>query len=450
MDLIETLRSPEGKTLEFKQDLSSPAGFKRTVVAFANTAGGTVLIGVEDKTGYVRGVANPLALEERIASLISDSIAPRVLPDIELLSYRDTQVLAVQIYPSASRPHYLTASGLEAGTYVRVGSTNRRADAELIAEIQRFARGEGFDEQPMPELNSEAVDFRVASESFADVRKLRRRDLETLRLVTTHQGHKVPTVGGMLLFGQERLDHFPDAWIQAGRFEGTDKATILDHVELKMPLVSAIDQAVAFVEKHALHGADIGRLRREARWNLPPAAVREAIVNAVAHADYSQRGAPIRLAIFNDRLEVENPGLLPFGLTVDDLPHGVSKLRNRVIGRVLHELGLAEQWGSGVQRMIAACKDSGMAPPVWEEIGTRLRVTIYMKQIGPAAVDAIDQAILDVLGSAEGCGTSEIAEKIERSPRATRTRLAKLVARGLVREIGKGPKDPKRRYYKAI
>ncbi len=172
-------------------------------------------------------------------------------------------------------------------------------------------------------------------------------------------------------------------------------------------------------------------------------------MNAVAHADYSQRGAPIRLAIFDDRLEIENPGLLPFGLTVDDLPHGVSKLRNRVIGRILHELGLVEQWGSGAQRMIAACKDSGLAPPVWEEIGMRLRVTLYMEQIGPATIDPIDQVILDLLGSSEGCGTSEIAEKIKRSPRATRTRLAKLVARGLVREIGKGPKDPKRRYYKA-
>ena len=82
MDLIETLRSPEGKTLEFKRDLSSPDGFKRTVVAFANTAGGTILVGVEDKTGYVCGVDEPLALEERVASLISDSISPRVLRNV--------------------------------------------------------------------------------------------------------------------------------------------------------------------------------------------------------------------------------------------------------------------------------------------------------------------------------------------------------------------------------
>lgn len=159
---------------------------------------------------------------------------------------------------------------------MRVGSSNRQADAQLIAEMQRFAIGETFDEWPMPEVNSEAVDFRLASESFAPVRKLRRRHLETLRLLTLHQGRRVPTIGGMLLF---------------------------------------------------------------------------------------------RISIFDDRLEVENPGVLPFGLTLEDLPLGVSKLRNRVLGRVFQELGLVEQWGSGVQRMIAACRDEGLAAPVWE-VGT--------------------------------------------------------------------------------
>ena len=448
MDLIETLRKSEGKTLEFKRDLSSPGGLIRTVVAFANTAGGTILIGVEDKTVHVRGVGKPLALEERVASLISDSISPRILPDLELLTYRDTQVLAVNVYPSAVRPHFLIRSGPEAGTYVRVGSTNRRADADLVAEMQRFARGEIYDERPMADLDSEAIDFRVASESFTGVRKLKQRDLETLRLLTSHQGRKVPTVGGVLLFGCDCLTHFPDAWIQAGRFKGTDKSVILDHAELKMPLMNAIDEAVAFVEKHAMHSAEIGRVRRQDRWSLPPAAVREAIVNAVAHADYSQQGTPIRLAIFDDRLEIENPGLLPFGLTVDDLPLGVSKLRNRVIGRVFHELGLVEQWGSGAQRMITACKDSGLAAPVWEEIGVRLRVTIYIEQVGKVIADSTDEAIFKLLVEGDGLGTSEIAESIGLSTRATRTRLNKLVARGLVRGIGTGPKDPKRRYFK--
>jgi predicted HTH transcriptional regulator len=213
MDLLEALRRPESKTLEFKRDMSSPEGLLRTVVAFANTAGGTILVGVEDGTGNVRGVADPLALEERLANLITDSIAPRLLPDLEILTYRKTQVVAVQVYPSPARPHHLVRSGVQAGTYVRVGSTNRRADAELIAEMQRFALGQAFDEGPMPGLDSEAIDFRAASESFAEVRSLRKRDLATLRLVTEHQGRRVPTAGGVLLFGIDRLRHFPDAWI---------------------------------------------------------------------------------------------------------------------------------------------------------------------------------------------------------------------------------------------
>jgi len=448
MNLVEVLKRPEGKTLEFKRDLSSPDGVLRTVVAFANTAGGTLLIGVEDATRHVRGVKSPLDLEERLASIISDSIAPRLAPELEILPWRSTHVLAVQVYPSPGRPHHLQGEGPQAGVYVRVGSTNRHADREMIEELRRFARGETFDEQAMPDLDSEALDFRAASESFAPLRKLKRSDLETLRLLTVHQGKKVPTIGGMLLFGRDRARHFPDAWIQAGRFDGNDKARIADQTEIRSYLGLAIVAAVAFVQKHSLHGAEIGAVRRKARWSLPPVAVREAIINAVVHADYAQRGAPVRISIFDDRLEVENPGLLPFGVTVDDLRQGISKLRNRVIGRVFHELGLIEQWGSGIQRMTAACRDAGMAPPALVEIGNRFRVTLFIARGDNPASDPLDKSILDVLTGENGKSTQEIAMAIERTPRATRTRLMKLVEHGLVLEIGSSPQDPKRRYFK--
>ena len=468
MNLTDLLRRHEGKTLEFKRDLSSPNGLVRTAVAFANTSGGTILVGVEDGSRDVLGVADPLAEEERVASLIADRVSPQLVPDVELLRHRDRLVLAVRVHPSGRRPHYL-GNAAETGAYVRVGSTNRQADTDLIAEMQRFARGESFDEQPIAELDSEAIDFRAASESFSEFRKLTVGDLDVLGLRTTHQGRRVPTVGGLLLFGRDRLARFPDAWIQAGRFAGTDKAQILDRVEIRMPLTEAIPAAVAFIERHMAAGIDIGHVRAQPRWSLPPVAVREALVNAVAHADYSQRGAPLRVSIFDDRLEVENPGLLPFGLTLEDLPRGVSKLRNRVIGRVFHELRLVEQWGSGVQRMLSACRDMGLPAPVWEEIGNRIRVTMRrgvnvassvregtgspITATGSlreaASAQSKDQAILAALDSPDGLGTRQIAEAIGLSTRATRTRLKGLVDRGLVVEIGHGPHDPGRRYHRA-
>lgn len=198
------MKRPEGKTLKCKRDLSSPDGELKTIVAFAKTAGGTQLIGVEDGSRHVRGVIDALDLEERLANLVGDRISPRIVPEIEILPWRRTQVLAVQVHPTPSRPHHLIREGPAAGAYVRVGSTNRRADSELIEELRRFARGGGFENQPMPGLDSAALDFRAASDSFAPFRKLARRDLRTLRLVTDHQGRRLPTVGGMILFGKER------------------------------------------------------------------------------------------------------------------------------------------------------------------------------------------------------------------------------------------------------
>lgn len=448
MDLTELLKHPEGKTLEFKRDLSSPDGALRTIVAFANTSGGTLLVGVEDRTRHVRGVPDPLGTEERLANLLSDNVLPRLVPELEVLPWRRTHVLAMQVYPSYSRPHHLKSAGTERGVYVRVGSSNRQADKELIAELRRFASGESYDEEPLADLDSEAIDFRAASELFAPKRKLKRGDLDTLRVVTKHQGRKVPTVGGLLLFGREREQRFPDAWIQAGRFDGIDKVRLIDTLSIRSSLPEAVEEAIGFVQKHDLHGIEIRGARNTDTWTLPPAAVREAIINAAVHADYSQRGAPIRLAFFDDRLEIENPGLLPFGITIQDMRDGVSRLRNRVVGRVFRELGYIEQWGSGIRKMTAACRDAGIDEPHLEEIGTRFRVTIRRNSAPrQPSLDKTDLAIVSALSSGVGLSTNEIATRIGRTPRATRTRLLALVGRGMVQEVASSLQDPKRRYF---
>ena len=116
------------------------------------------------------------------------------------------------------------------------------------------------------------------------------------------------------------------------------------------------------------------------------------------------------------------------------------------MGRVFQELGLIEQWGSGIQRMSAACRSAGLPPPALEEIGTRFRVTLHTTRGLAPPPDGVDQTILDALSDGDGLSTNAIAERIARTPRAARTRLASLVERGLVREIGSSPQDPKRRY----
>ncbi len=451
MDIIALLSRPESKTLEFKRDLSSPEGALKAIVAFANTAGGTLVIGVEDGTKRVKGISDVLTEEERLANLIADSISPKLVPSIEVIPWRKTHLLAVEIFPSPTRPHHLNRLGPEAGVFVRVGSTNRRADSFLVEEMKRYNRVASFDEQPMPSLNSEAIDFRAASEFFKPIRKLKRGDLSTLKIMTGYQGRTVPTIGGILLFGLDRLHHYPDAWIQAGRFGGKDRRRILDSTEIRSYLPAAAEQAILFLQRHMRREAVIGSVRRTDHWTYPVVAVREALMNAIVHADYAQRGAPIRIALFDDRLEIENPGLLPFGLTIEDIQRGISKLRNRTLGRVFQELRLIEQWGSGIQRMTAACLDRGLDAPIFEEIGTHFRVTLSAVPRRAPSRDARDEAILSALAASadRGLSTSQIAKKIKLSARAARTRLASLVERGLIVEIGSGPQDPHRRYHLA-
>jgi ATP-dependent DNA helicase RecG len=442
----ELLARHEGKTLEFKRDLSSPERVLKTAVAFANGAGGTLLIGVEDRSRSVIGVSDPVEESSRLESMFMDLIEPRLVPEIQVLSWRRAQLLAVEVFPSSTRPHHLRRLGPEAGTFVRVGASTRRADPAQIEEIRRFSRGTTFDEEPRPELNSEAIDFRAASELFAEVRALKRSDLRTLGLTTRHQRRTVPTNGGILLFGVDREAVFPDSIARAACFAGRDRTEILDSARTSTHLPMVVDELVRFIRRNTRTGMTVADVRREDVPDYPLVAVREAVTNAVVHADYAQHGSTVRVAVFEDRLEVDNPGGLPPGLTIDEIRKGVSRLRNRVLGRVFHELRLIEQWGSGIPRMTRACREAGLPDPVLEEIGTGFRVTLCRDKRGAPELGPLDDRILEFVRETEGASTHEIAEHIGRTPRSTRTRMGRLVDLGVLIVVGKGTRDPRRVY----
>lgn len=178
--------------------------------------------------------------------------------------------------------------------------------------------------------------------------------------------------------------------------------------------------------------------------------MREALTNAIVHADYSQTGAPVRVAIFDDRIEIENPGLLAGGLTIGDVRAGVSKLRNRVIGRAFKELDLIEQWGSGFQRMAASCREMGLPEPVMEEVAFRFRVTFVLQRISAKTqADDMNLRIMELIRSCEaegGASTQYLSQTLGISSRAMRDRLARLTKAGQIVAVGKSAYDPKKRY----
>ncbi len=408
----QLIRQAEGKTLELKRDLSSPKPVMKTLVAFANTAGGKLIVGIDDGHNII-GVDQPLDEEERLSNLIADSISPRLVPNIELVTVDGKTLLVVEVYLSGSRPHWVNAEGAEQGVYVRLGSTNRQADRELIAELRRSVEGIAFDEMPMPDLSVDDLDLSSAQVLFGDACRVDERTLVTLKLLNRHQGRLVPTKGAVLLFGKRRTLHFSDAWIQCGRFLGTEKIDIFDHIEINAPLPTAVDEVMLFLKKHAYRGADLSEVRRKDVWSIPLGILREVVINAIVHADYSQRGAPIRVVFLDDRIEVENPGILLPGLTIDDIKQGTSKIRNTVIARVFRELNLIEQWGTGVLRIFREADELKLPEPRIVEIGMRLRFVVPLheritvekytpQQVTQQATQQLTQQVRRLLSRLEG------------------------------------------------
>jgi len=374
MDILRLLSLAESKTLEFKRDLSSPKPVLRTLVAFANTAGGSLLVGRADD-GAVVGVNDVLAEEERLASLIADSIAPAMMPEIEAITVEGKTLLLVRVahWPG---PFYLKDKGPVDGVYVRLGSTNRKADAAMLEELGRLHSNSAFDQLPCVGTSPGDLDKEVVGRWFADKhRSLDAAALESLGILVRHGSGRVASNGGVILFGiaDVRQHCFPDARISCARFRGSDKSEFIDRQEMGS-LLDAVTDVPKFIARNTRLASRIAGMQRQDIPEYPAIAIREVLVNALAHADYACTGMRIFVSIFSDRLEIQSPGMFPFGMTLDDFKAGVSRIRNRVICRVLHEAGLMEQWGSGYQRILNTCANEGYPEPEWQELGACVRV----------------------------------------------------------------------------
>jgi ATP-dependent DNA helicase RecG len=447
MEIQRLLSQPESKVLEFKRDLSSLDPILKTIVAFANTAGGILVIG-RSSEGAVIGVKDVFKAEETLASSISDNIRPTLLPDIEIATVQEKDLLVVKVSHWRA-PFYLKKEGMPQGVYIRLGSTNRPVNAELLAELQRSVLTPSYDQQALVELSKESLQLEETFRRFKQVKKeVDEEKLRSLGVLVPAAHRVVPSIGGLILFGKKEVrdELVPDARVSCARFIGNDKANILDRLDVEGTIIDAVEEVSKFIARNTRLGAEIQDIFRKDIPEYSPVAVREALINALVHADYSLAGSHIQVAIFNDRLEIQNPGMLPFGFTLDDFKMGVSRVRNRVIARVFYELKFMEQWGSGYKRMIEACREGGYPEPKWEELGTYIRVTFYPSprtvltfRETENVLSEREQAILNLFGSGESLPLREIFSRYSTiSKRMLQYELAQLKQKGYLLSKGKG------------
>jgi len=269
----ELLAQEEGKTLEFKENTHSLGGIVKTVIAFANTAGGILVIGVKNRTKEIIGLADVLKEEERVANVIADSVSPLLVPDIEMHAYREREILVLRI-PHAAGPFYVKSDGEKQGTYIRFGSTNRVVDEEMLSSLRLFAANLSFDETP--QLKG-IIDRTMIETAFNWVhKKPTEKTCEVLGITSSSSGKVFPTVGGVLLFGSNRLILFPDSAIRCARFKGITKEEIIDQNDIGLGLPFVIHEVISFIERNTRVEGKIGRILRKDISEYPPLAIREA------------------------------------------------------------------------------------------------------------------------------------------------------------------------------
>lgn len=447
--LVELISKNEGKTFELKENAKSVMNILKTIIAFANTAGGTIVIGVEDKTKKILGVENILQEEERLMNVVADSIEPQLLIDIEVVNHLDYELLVIHVPYLSHGPYFYKSVGINNGTYIRLGSTNRLADRETITSLLRNAEHESFDELPVIKATSKDLDVNLIKATLRPFyKKLQLKHYISLGILAhNHYKHAYPTYGAILLFGKNRIPFLPYSIIRCVCYSGITKEKIIDQKDISTSLVVAPDEIIAFIERHINISFKIGKTRREEVEQFPVIAVREAVINALVHSDYSLKGMSIQIAIFSNRIEITNPGSLPFGQTLEAALSGISRIRNHVIGRIFRECKLIERLGSGIPRIFSAYKNQVARLPKFEELNNQFRVTLFAITTELSELtNNWEHILIKELLPNKLLATKEIAKLWGVTARTARMRLKSMLDRLLIEKISTSKTDPTSKY----
>ena len=357
IEVLELINKGESYHLEFKLEEENNEDFAKTIVCFANTDGGKIVIGVDDD-GNIIGVSDVDEIMRKLDDVAINRCEPPVSIIQESVIVDDKKVVIVHIDKGSQRP-YRTKSGQY---YVRASNRCRQASREELLRIFQTNQSLYYDELPVTRAILSDLDlsaFKDFLSNYLDITIENNNDLKNF-LINFHLLSKndIPTITGILFFGKEPQKFIPEARVICANISGTDFGdTALEHQELKGTIPVMITYVENFLRSNLKKLHQIKDFSPESEYEIPLTALREAVINAIAHRDYTI-SAPMRIILFADRIEIHNPGTLPNTVTVESMKVGGSHvLRNPTIYNILVKMKMVTDLGSGVRRMIKLIKE---------------------------------------------------------------------------------------------
>ena len=340
----------ESYTTELKEVIN--ADFKKEVIAFANSDGGEIYVGVT-KQGKIIGVENGESGMERISNMIRDGIKPDLtsFTSISEIQNGDTTLIRVTVSRGSKRPYHLSDKGLKpSGVYIRHGITSAPASDEMIRQMIRDSDGTTFDKARS--INQELT-FNYAERYFRDSNiPFEENNKRTLKLID-EDGYY--TNAGLLL--SDQCEHT----VKCAVYKGTGKTNFQARKEFTGSILTQVDEVYEYINLLNNKNSTIDNLKRVDHLDYPEYAIREALLNTIVHRDYDYSGS-ILINIFDDRIEFISIGGLVKGLTLLDIMGGVSQTRNTIVANVFYRLELIESYGTGIQRIIESYEGNKMQP----------------------------------------------------------------------------------------
>lgn len=412
-DLKKLVASGEGRRLEFKRSTGELHAAMQTVCAFLNGDGGTVLLGVGPSGNIVGQQISDKTLRE-LAQVMDGFEPPTRLATERVRVQSDLEVLVLHVEGRSDSIPFT----FEGRAYERVESTSRRMpqakyERLLLERVHSKRRWENqeAEDTTLRELDREEI-LRVADPSRSEGRLLGSvgRDVGRVldRLGVRHGGRILRAA--VVLFGKRFLPDFPQCELRMARFRGTDKAAFLDQKIVRGPAFRLLEEAQMFCQRHLPVAGRIvpGRLARVDTPLIPLDALREILVNALIHRDYTIAGGAISLAVFDDRVEIWSAGRLPTGITPEALIRDHDSVqRNPLIAEVFHRAGLIEKWGRGTNRVVAQCRQAGITPPEFREAAGSVVVTFRVAvgktvHMAPQVAPQVTPQVAAILEAARG------------------------------------------------
>ena len=434
--IADEILNGENKNIEYKRELPSKSDkYIKSLVAFANTSGGKLVIGIEDDDHEVIGVdeAEVFSMIDTITNVISDTVEPQLVPNITCSTVCGKCIIIVEIYPGNHRPYYIKSIGKEKGTYIRIAGSTRHVDSNQSYD-ETVLVGHEIDIEAAQKL---CVDIKKhiveATDGKVKVKDVTIQNLENWGIVKRVENTLVPTVAFDLL--TTNSNRF--AKVQCALFKGITRSVFIDKREFEGSLYSQIEEAYQFILKHINLGAEIDGIIRRDIYELPVKAIREAIVNAVTHRNYMDNSC-VQVCIYDDRVEITSPGMLFGGLTLEMMMRGSSKIRNTGIAEIFSRMHIVEGWGTGVQRMLDGCKEYNIQPPKFTEIGDCFRVEFFRKNTNVQENKKMTKKewVFELITERNDISNKEIAEKLNCSPKTVYRYIKELKSDSIIERVG--------------